>query len=141
MGVVKVLKPTEKLDLASTLEELKKSSENIGCIVAFIGVVRGIGRNGSKVKRLEYEVYEKVAEKKMMEIAEDAERKQGVKRVDIYHYEGKREVGEDIVYVFVAADHRENAFKTLIKVVDSVKKEVPIWKKEVTEKGEYWVEE
>lgn len=122
----------------------KMKHENIGrlgCIVSFMGIVREIGKNGGKVLRLFYEVYEREALRRMKEIAEEVISKYRVVDVRIYHRVGEAEVGKETFYVFVAAKHRKEAFQALIEIVEKVKYEVPIWKKEITEYGETWIVE
>jgi molybdopterin synthase catalytic subunit len=111
----------------------------IGCIASFIGVVREKGKNEGRVLRLVYEVYSDEALKRMRGIAEEAIDKYKVIDVRIYHKAGEAEVGEETFYVFVAAEHRREAFQALMEIVERVKHEVPIWKKEVTEHGESWI--
>lgn len=120
----------------------KIENENIGkigCIVSFIGVVREMGRNGGRVSKLVYEVYNDEALKRMNKIAEETISKYGVVDVQIYHKTGETAIGEETFYVFVAAKHRKEAFQALMEIVERVKHEVPIWKKEVTEHGETWI--
>ncbi|RLF25100.1 MAG: molybdenum cofactor biosynthesis protein MoaE [Thermoprotei archaeon] len=135
-------KISERLDpLVEIISELKRSSDEIGAILVFIGVVRGRGRDGSKVLRLEYEAHPTLANKVMRKILEEAISKHGLIGATIEHRVGEVKVGEDIMYVVVASRHRGEGFKALEELVDRIKKEVPIWKKEVTESGAYWVKE
>jgi len=133
--------PKGALALQELIEEVKRSPQahRIGCILTFTGVVRGVANNGSKVLRLEYEAYPEAAEAKLEEIAEDLRRIPGVVDVRIHHFVGSLEVGEETVYVVVAAEHRKEGFKALREAVERLKAEVPIWKKEHTEEGSYWV--
>jgi len=123
------------------IEEVKRGpqAQRIGCILTFTGVVRGVARDGSKVLRLEYEAYPEAAEAKLEEIVEDLKRIPGVVDVRMHHFVGSLEVGEETVYVVVAAEHREEGFKALREAVERLKAEVPIWKKECTEEGSYWI--
>lgn len=127
-----------------TIEDLLRevrAHENIkkaGMIGCFIGVVRGVTDDGEKVKHLEYEAYEELAEEKLNEIAEKMAKKKGIVDVWIHHIIGKRLVGEDVIYVVMAGDHRYNLFPALEETVELIKKDVPIWKKEVTENKSYW---
>ena len=127
--------------LQELIEEVKRGPQahRIGCILTFTGVVRGVTKGGSKVLRLEYEAYSEAAEAKLEEIAEDLKRIPGVVDVRIHHFVGSLGVGEESVYVVVAAEHREEGFKALREAVERLKAEVPIWKKEYAEEGSYWV--
>jgi len=129
------------LTMQELIEEVKRGpqAQRIGCILTFTGVVRGVARDGSKVLRLEYEAYPEIAEAKLEEIAEDLKRIPGIVDVRIHHFVGSLEVGEETVYVVVAAEHREEGFKALREAVERLKAEVPIWKKECTEEGSYWI--
>ena len=129
------------LTLQELIEEVKRGPQahRIGCILTFTGVVRGVTKNGSKVLRLEYEAYPEAAEAKLEEIVEDLKRIPGVVDVRIHHFTGSLEVGEETVYVVVAAEHREEGFKALREAVERLKAEAPIWKKEHTEEGSYWI--
>jgi len=131
----------EAVNLQELIEEVKKGPQahRIGCILTFTGVVRGVAKDGSKVLKLEYEAYSEAAEAKLEEIVEDLKRMSGIVDVRIHHFVGSLEVGEETVYVVVAAEHREEGFKALREAVERLKAEVPIWKKEHTEGGSYWV--
>jgi len=130
----------KKLDnVESLVGLLKQSSNEIGAIAVFVGVVRGT-RRGEKVLRLEYDAHESLAPKVMEKVARDAKDKYGIIDAVVEHRTGTVPVGEDVMYVLVASKHREEGFRALAEIVERVKHEVPIWKKEVTEEGAYWVE-
>lgn len=132
----------KEINVNDVIDEMRRENiGKLGCIVSFMGVVREIGRNGGKVLRLFYEVYEGEALRRMKEIAEEVISKYGVIDIRIYHRTGEAEVGEETFYVFVAAKHRREAFQALMETVEKVKYEVPIWKKEITEHGETWIVE
>ncbi len=126
-------------DLESLIDNLRKASDEIGAITVFIGVIRGVSK-GCKVKQLEYEAHETLAPETMQKIIEDLKSKYGIIDAFLEHRAGIVKVGEDVMYAAVASKHREEGFKALIELVDRVKREAPIWKKELTEKGAYWVE-
>lgn len=126
------------LDLA---EKFKRGLEKeIGAIGCFIGVVRGISKNGEAVKSLHYECSDE-ALKKLEEIASNIEKNPNISRVMIHHVIDELKPGEDAIYVIVAGRHRGEVFEALPKIMDHLKAEVPIWKKEITEAREYWVRE
>ncbi|MCX8170542.1 MAG: molybdenum cofactor biosynthesis protein MoaE [Candidatus Bathyarchaeota archaeon] len=135
------IKVSNKLDdLNRLVNEIKESSSEIGAVIIFIGVVRGVGRDGGKVLSLEYEAYEDVAEKALEKIIEDLKEKHGIIDAIIEHRVGLTNVGEDTVYALVASKHREEGFKSIIELIERLKHEVPIWKKEITDKGSQWIE-
>jgi len=134
------VKVSHNLDsLEFLISELKKQTEEAGAIAVFIGAVRGT-RGDEKVLRLEYEAHEDLAVETMKRIIEETKAKYGIIDAVIQHRLGSVKVGEEVMYVLVASKHRAEAFPALSEIVERVKHEVPIWKKEVTEKKSYWVE-
>jgi len=121
------------------ISELKKRTKEAGAIAVFVGTVRG-KRGDEKVLRLEYEAHEDLAVEAMKRIIEEAKAKYGIIDAVIQHRLGAVKVGEDVMYVLAASRHRAEAFQALSEIVEIVKHEVPIWKKEVTERRSYWVE-
>lgn len=135
------VKISENLDdLNSLLNEIKGASNEIGAITIFVGAVRGLGKDGEKVLRLEYEAYEEMAIKTLENIISDLKSKYGIIDAIVEHKIGSASVGEDTVYALVASKHREEGFKSIIELIERLKREVPIWKKEVTDKGSHWIE-
>jgi molybdopterin synthase catalytic subunit len=139
--VVKVkVKVSRKLDpLDSLVDELKKSSNEVGAVTIFVGVVRGT-REKEKVLRLEYEAHETLAPQTIKTIVEEQKTKHGIIDAIVEHKVGMVLVGEEVMYVLVASKHRKEGRKALAELVDRIKRDAPIWKKEVTEKDAYWVE-
>jgi molybdopterin synthase catalytic subunit len=110
-----------------------------GGIVIFSGVVRN-ETGGRPVKFLEYEAHAAMAEVKMREIGESLRaRWSGVKRVAMLHRIGRLEIGEASVLIAVSAAHRGDAFEACRYAIDTLKRTVPVWKKEHFEDGEVWV--
>jgi molybdopterin synthase catalytic subunit len=103
-----------------------------GALATFIGVVRGETPNGETVKRLELEAYEEKANEVLDKICKELRKKEGVIDVQIHHFVGEIDVGEDLVYVVVAGAHRENVFPVLKEAVERYKKEATIFKREYT---------
>jgi MoaE-MoaD fusion protein len=110
-----------------------------GGVVIFSGVVRN-ETGGRAVKFLEYEAHAPMAEAKMREIG-DAVRARwpDVKRVALLHRIGRLEIGESSVLIAVSAGHRQEAFEACKYAIDTLKRTVPVWKKEHFEDGEVWV--
>jgi molybdopterin synthase catalytic subunit len=104
-----------------------------GAILTFTGVVRG------EALALEFDIYEGEAQQRISSIARDLMAIEGIIDAKIYHKSGRVNRGEDIVYIVVAAAHRQEGFKALRDAIERIKKEVPIWKKELTERGDKWV--
>lgn len=111
-----------------------------GAVVTFAGVTRGES-GGRPVRSLTYEAYAEMAEAKLAEIGAEATRRFGVTKVAIHHRVGTLAVGEVSVVIAVSAAHRAAAFDACRFVIDAVKKDVPIWKKELFADGtEGWVQ-
>jgi len=110
-----------------------------GGIVIFSGVVRN-ETGGRPVKFLEYEAHAPMAEDKLREIGRAVRaRWPGVKRVALWHRVGRLEIGEASVLIAVSAAHRQDAFEACKFAIDTLKRTVPVWKKEHFEDGEVWV--
>ncbi|NNL67421.1 MAG: molybdopterin converting factor subunit 1 [Myxococcales bacterium] len=111
-----------------------------GGLVTFVGAVRNHSK-GHRIRHLEYEAYPGMAEREMDKIAEQAERRWPKTRLAIAHRVGHLEIGDLAVVIAAVAPHRGEAFAACQFAIDTLKVTVPIWKKEVTTSGEYWVED
>jgi molybdopterin synthase catalytic subunit len=133
-------KPTmlsdEALDLALLIREVERPEA--GGLTTFSGVVRNNSR-GRRVLYLEYDGYRPMAEKKLQELAEEVEQRWEC-RIAIRHRLGRLEIGEASVMIAVSSAHRATAFEACRHAIDTLKVTVPIWKKEVWEGGEVWIE-
>jgi molybdopterin synthase catalytic subunit len=111
-----------------------------GAVVTFDGVVRD-NTKGRRVVTLQYEAYEPMAVKEMRRVGEEIrERWPDVDRVGIVHRFGELNVSESSVVIVITSPHRRVAFEACRYAIDRVKQTVPIWKKEIFEDGEAWVE-
>ena len=111
-----------------------------GAIGSFTGIVRE--RTGDvETKSLEFESYEEETGNKIRLIETDLKACEGILDVRIHHRVGRIEAGQDILYIVVAASHRQQLFQALSDAIERVKAEVPIWKKEHTTTGEFWVQD
>ena len=115
------------------------SHPSAGGIVVFEGVVRDHAR-GKQVRYLEYDVYEEMAIEQIRTIIAEAQQRWGVERIAVAHRFGRLEIGEASVIIVVASPHRGEAFDACRYIIDTLKRTVPIWKKEVATDGEIWVE-
>jgi molybdopterin synthase catalytic subunit len=118
---------------------LQVASSSDGAIVTFSGIVRGTNQ-GKKVLFLEYEAYPEMASKMMERIGKEILDTWGLSSVRMQHRVGRLNVGETSVVIVVAAPHRDDAFAACQYAINRLKRIVPIWKKEVFEDGEVWVE-
>ena len=98
-------------------------------------------RDSEKTSRLEFEKYESEASKALDRIRKEIKQKEGILEVLIHQKTGIIEAGEDIVYIVIAAAHRTELFPALSEAIERIKAEAPIWKKEFTEKEEFWVQD
>ncbi len=128
------------VDRPLALEEVTAAvtTEGHGGVVGFAGTVRNVTR-GRAVTRLEYEAYAPMAEKQLRVIAEEAKVKWPGVRVAVVHRVGTLLPGETAVVIGTSAPHRQEAFLACQHVIDRLKQDVPIWKKEFYADGEVWV--
>ena len=127
----------EPLDPAALVESVRVDES--GAVALFYGVVRNENM-GRSVQYLEYDVYPEMAIKKMREIAEEVRAKYAITGIGVLHRVGRLEIGETSLLVAVSSAHRVAAFEACHFAVDRIKQVVPIWKKEVWDDGEEWIE-
>ena len=119
------------------LERLR--SRGMGALVTFVGVVRDSSR-GKAVERIEIQVYEEMARRQLEEIREEAIARFGVEEIAIIHRYGSLNVSDNIMMIAVGGGHRPEVFAACRWVLETIKEKVPIWKKEITPEGDFWVE-
>lgn len=107
-----------------------------GADLLFVGRVRGVYK-GQTVQHLEYEAYPKMAVLRMQEIASEAMEKFQA-RVAIVHRIGKVLPNEISVVIAVATPHRGASYDASRFVLEALKRNVPIWKREITDEGAFW---
>jgi molybdopterin synthase catalytic subunit len=110
-----------------------------GAVATFDGCARNHS-HGRSTLYLEYEAYESMALAKMREIAESLHDRFAINRVAIIHRLGRLEIGETSVFIAVSAAHRAAAFDACRYAIDTLKKTVPIWKKEFFADGAVWAD-
>ncbi len=113
--------------------------DEAGAVALFLGVVRN-NSQGRRVLHLEYDAYPEMAEKKLREVAEEIMSRWPITDIAIAHRTGRLEIGETSLLVVVSSPHRQEAFAACHHAVNRIKEVVPIWKKEVWQGGEAWVE-
>lgn len=134
----------EDFNIEFETKELLKKHPEIGGIVTFVGVVRNVGYDKNVEKEaeyLEFECYEKMAEKKLEELKNRAVSEFNIVDATLIHRIGKLKISDNIVLIVVGAKHRKEAFLACEYLIDNLKKEIPIWKKEFSKDGSYWVEQ
>lgn len=110
-----------------------------GAVVTFDGCVRNHSR-GRRTLYLDYESYESMALEKIREISAEMHEKFPIHRVAIVHRLGRLEIGETSVFIAVSSEHRPAAFEACRFAIDTLKRNVPIWKKEYFEDGAVWAD-
>ena len=127
----------EPIDSTAIAGRLKQSAD--GAAVIFDGVVRDNTR-GRRTLYLVYESYESMAMKQMQALAAEARERFQVRGASIVHRLGRLEIGDTSVLIVVASAHRAAAFEACRWIIDTLKKTVPIWKKEYFEDGAVWAD-
>jgi molybdopterin synthase catalytic subunit len=127
----------ESIDAAAIEREIKAGTDGAVCI--FDGIVRDNTR-GRPTLYLDYEAYEDMALKQMHLLRSEAIERFGVREVAIVHRLGRLTVGETSVFIAVASAHRGAAFDACRWIIDTLKKTVPIWKKEQFVDGAAWAD-
>ena len=113
------------------------AAADCGAVVTFVGTVRA-DNHGKRVVRLEYEAYPEMALRIFDHIATQA-REKWAARVIIHHRVGALEPGEISVVIAAAAPHRADAFDACRHAIEALKKDAPIWKRELYPDGSSWV--
>ncbi len=127
----------ERIDGGALLEAVKAGAD--GAAVVFDGVVRDNTR-GRRTLYLDYHAYEGMALERMRGLRAEAMERFGVREVAIVHRLGRLEVGETSVLIAVASAHRGAAFEACRWVIDTLKRTVPIYKKEQFADGAVWAD-
>lgn len=109
----------------------------IGAHDIFLGQVRADEIDGKTVRGIDYSAYEEMALEKIVEIREDAFERFELSCMHIYHSLGKVPVGGICLFVFVSSPHRKEVFEALHVIVERIKKELPVFGKELFEDDSY----
>jgi molybdopterin synthase catalytic subunit len=125
------------IDTQQTLTAIKRGED--GTAVVFEGVVRNQTR-GRETLYLDYEAYEEMALQQMESLAAQALGQFQIRDVALVHRLGRLEIGETSVLIVVASAHRAAAFDACRWLIDTLKRTVPIWKKEYFEDGAVWAD-
>ncbi len=124
------------LDLSEVVDAL--SSDEMGGLSVFVGKVRNHS-DGRPVSLLEYQAYESMAEKQMRKIAEEIQIEIPNTRLAAVHRVGTLKIGDAAIICAAASPHRDEAFRACRLLIDRIKKDVPVWKREHGPDGPYWV--
>jgi molybdopterin synthase catalytic subunit len=126
-----------RIDADAIVSAMKAGSDGAVCV--FDGIVRDNTR-GRRTLHLDYEAYREMALEQMKKLGSDAVEKFGVRNVALVHRLGRLEIGETSVLIAVASAHRGAAFDACRWLIDTLKKTVPIWKKETFADGVVWAD-
>ena len=127
----------ERIDPHQIVSPLEKPED--GAIVMFDGIVRGHSR-GRRTLYLDYEAYEEMALKQMHTLADEALERFAIRNLAMVHRLGRLEIGESSVFIAVFSEHRAPAFEACRFLIDTLKRTVPIWKKEYFADGAVWAD-
>jgi MoaE-MoaD fusion protein len=127
----------EKINVQALIDEIKQPED--GATVVFEGIVRNHTR-GRRTLFLDYEAYPEMALKQMETLASQALSRFSVRDVVMVHRLGRLQIGETSVAIVVASAHRTAAFEACRWLIDTLKRTVPIWKKEYFEDGAVWAD-
>jgi molybdopterin synthase catalytic subunit len=125
------------LPSAEVIDQIKAGPDGAVCV--FDGIVRNNTR-GRETLYLDYEAYREMALAQMNQLAAQAVERFGVRDVALLHRLGRLRVGETSVLIVVASAHRGAAFEACRWLIDTLKKQVPIWKKETFVDGAVWAD-
>jgi molybdopterin synthase catalytic subunit/molybdopterin converting factor small subunit len=134
--LVQIVKEPIDGQMAERIVSAVKSGGD-GAVCVFDGIVRDNTR-GRATLHLDYEAYEEMALKQMRALREDSITRFGVREIAIVHRLGRLFVGETSVLIAVSSAHRSAAFDACRYVIDTLKKTVPIWKREQFADGAVW---
>ena len=126
----------EPLSLDTIMAEV--ADDGAGAIATFSGTARNRSRDRN-VLYLDYEAYEGMAEEMMEKLASELKQKYDIKKISIHHRTGRVNIGEPSVLIAVSGAHRADTLAACKDAIDTLKGDVPLWKKEVYEGGEEWI--
>jgi MoaE-MoaD fusion protein len=125
----------ERIDRDALVAALQQPGD--GAVVVFDGIVRDNTR-GRKTLYLDYEAYEEMALEQMQKLAREAGERFAIDRVGVVHRLGRLEIGESSIVIVVTSAHRAAAFDACRWLIDTLKRTVPVWKKEHFTDGAVW---
>lgn len=128
----------EDFDVGAVMAEMRATSNNVGAMVSFVGLVRDLSYD-EKVENILVEHYPGMSEKALNKIIEEAGQRWDLLAVKVIHRVGTLGPNDQIVLVATASSHRGHAFSSCEFIIDYLKTDAPFWKKEVKPKGGEWV--
>lgn len=128
----------QDFDLGAEYQKLKQQNAQNGAIVTFCGLVRDFNQDFS-LQALELEYYPGMTEKVLEQICVQARERWKLGDITLIHRVGRLEANEQIVFVGVSSQHRQNAFDGAQFIMDRLKNDAPFWKKEWSRDQDQWV--
>jgi molybdopterin synthase catalytic subunit len=128
----------EDFDVGAVMAEMRATSNNVGAMVSFVGLVRDLSYD-ERVENILVEHYPGMSEKALNKIIEEARQRWDLLAVKVIHRVGTLGPNEQIVLVATASSHRGHAFSSCEFIIDYLKTDAPFWKKEVKPQGGEWV--
>lgn len=138
--VIRACVQTQDIDPVAEQAWLRAQGQQIGAILEFTGYVRPDAEAGEGVQALYLEHYAGMTEKTMQEIASEACSRWPLQAISMVHRVGQLQLGERIIYLGVASAHRKAGLAAVDFMMDFLKQDVPIWKKELRRESSAWVE-
>jgi len=129
----------DDFDVAEQIRLMRSDSKTIGAIVSFVGLVRDLDQR-EQVQKIFLEHYPQMTEQSIQRITEQAKQRWDISAIRVIHRVGELDAGEQIVLVLVASKHRKEAFLACEYVMDYLKADAPLWKKEYKQSGQHWVD-
>jgi len=134
----KVLLQQEPIDAAEYMRSTGTAED--GAVLCFVGTARKSSMD-KEVLYLDYEVYEGMAFRELEKIVDEAMKRWPVNDCCVVHRYGRVNIAEASIFISVSTPHRDDGFKALRFIIDTIKQTVPIWKKETYSDGSVWVSE
>ncbi|MBP7736102.1 MAG: molybdenum cofactor biosynthesis protein MoaE [Spirochaetes bacterium] len=135
--MISIILQQEPIDTDRILAEAGTSAD--GAVVSFIGRVRDNSR-GKTVIHIEYEAYGEMARKQLRKIVDEAVARWSLSCCSVVHRFGRVGIGEASIVIAASTPHRDAAFQAVRYIIDAIKVDVPIWKKEFYSDGSSWID-
>jgi len=129
-----------RIDPREELDALLDQSAGDGAVVSFVGVARAAGKGGNLLQKLVLEDHPVLTPQSLHDIAIAASQRFDVNHVRVIHRCGAIIPGESIVFAGAASAHRRPAFEAADYLMDRLKTEAVLWKREVSAAGSAWIE-
>ena len=132
----KVVFQTKPIDI--TEGSTQTGQDKDGSVLIFVGRPR-VDSNGKSITHLEYDIYEDMASSEMNKIVDEAMERWSVTDCLVVHRYGRVEISEASILICVSSPHRDEGYQASRFIIDTIKKTVPIWKKECYTDGSEWI--